>query len=332
LGKDHRTQVKIFIRNIIILMFLLLHGGASLFAQLQSSSSSDYLPGAALRMGFGARGIAMGNALTAVITGDLQAYYNPAVVPFESVPTAVAAYGVLSLDRRLNYLSFTKSLKPNAGISLCIINSGVGDIDGRDRDGVHTDTYSTSENSFMLSFGLHPVPKLSVGICVKVLYYNLFEGMKSTTAALDIGALYLLSEEFTIGGVLQDINAKYKWDTSPLYGINGNSSIEKFPLRKRIGVSWSPANYSLLISSEFEAIGSAAYFRIGSEVEVYDDIFIRGGIDQIALNADMPAKPSLGISVQTKVATWTPAFHYAYVFEPYSPSGIHILSLSMRFK
>jgi hypothetical protein len=324
--------VKPYFRNIALLVLLLSSCSVPAFAQLQSSSSSDYLPGASLRMGFGARGIAMGNALTAVIHGDIQSYYNPAAVPFESVPTAVAAYGVLSLDRRLNYLSFTESLKPNAGISLSILNSGVGDIDGRDRDGVHTETYSTSENSFMLSFGLKPVPKLSVGLTVKVLYYNLFEGMKSTTAALDFGVLYLLSEEFTLGGVVQDINAKYKWDTSPLYGINGNSSIERFALRKRIGISWSPRAYSLLVSSEFEAIGSAAFFRVGSEVEVYEGISLRGGIDQIALNADMPAKPSLGISVQTKLATWTPAFQYAYVFEPYSPSGIHILSLSLRFK
>jgi hypothetical protein len=324
--------VKTYIQNIAATIILLFVGSATTFAQLQSSSSSDHLPGASLRMGFGARGIAMGNAMTSVINGDLQAYYNPAIVPFESVPTVVAAYGVLSLDRRLNYLSYTKSLKPNAGISFSLINSGVGDIDGRDRDGVHTGTYSTSENSFMLSFGLHPVPKLSFGLTVKVLYYNLFEGMKSTTAAFDIGALYLISEELTLGGVLQDINAKYKWDSSPLYGINGNSSVEKFPLRKRIGISWTPSKYSLMVSGEFEAVGSAAFFRIGSEVEVYEGIAIRGGIDQIALNSDLPAKPSLGISVQKILATWTPAFQYAYVFEPYSPSGIHILSLSVRFK
>jgi hypothetical protein len=130
---------------------------------------------------------------------------------------------------------------------------------------------------------------------------------------------------------VQDINAKYKWDTSPLYGIDGNSSVDQFPLRKRIGISWSPSKYSLLISGEFEAIGSAEFFRVGSEIEVYDGIHIRGGIDQIALNADLPAKPAVGISVQTKLSTWTPAFQYAYVFEPYSPSGIHILSFSLKF-
>ena len=69
-----------------------------------------------MRMGFGARGMAMGNAMTAVISGDGQSYYNPAIVPFESEPTVAASYGVLSLDRKLNFLSFTESLKPECWI------------------------------------------------------------------------------------------------------------------------------------------------------------------------------------------------------------------------
>jgi hypothetical protein len=297
---------------------------------LQSGSSIAGLAGAAMRMGFGARGIAMGNSMTAVISGDLQSYYNPAIVPFQSEPTIVAAYGVLSLDRRLNYLSYTKSVKPSAGLSLSIINAGVGNIDGRNREGIHTETFSTSENSFMLTFGLKPVSSFSFGINVKILYYSLFEGVKSTSAALDFGFIYLLSQEITLGAVIQDINAKYKWETSSLYGINGNSSVERFPLRKRIGISWIPADYSSVLSGEFEVIGSASFARIGSEVELFDDINIRGGVDQIALNADLPAKPSLGISARTKLLKWTPAFQYTYVFEPYSPGGIHILSFSLR--
>jgi len=331
MGKNNSVEMNFSPRYIVTSAILSLFFGNVAFSQLQSSSSIAGLAGAPMHMGFGARGIAMGNAMTAVINGDIQAYYNPAVLPFESAPTAVAAYGVLSLDRRLNFLSYTQSLKPNAGISLSIINAGVGDIDGRDGDGIHTQTYSTSENSIMFSFGLQPAPKFSFGVTVKVLYYNFVEGMKSTTAAVDIGALYLLTDEFTLGATVQDINAKYKWDTSPLYGINGNSTVDRFPLRKRIGISWSPSKYFSLVSSEFEAIGSAIFARIGSEIELYDGIHIRGGIDQIAFNADLPAKPSLGISVQTKLSTWTPAFQYAYVFEPYSPSGIHILSFSLRF-
>jgi len=314
---------------VIILSFICIPIIA--LSQLQSSNSISGLAGAPMRMGFGARGMAMGNAMTAVISGDLQSYYNPAIVPFGSEPTVAAAYGVLSLDRRLNYLSYTKSLKPNAGFSLSIINAGVGNIDGRDRDGIHTETYSTSENAFMLSFGIKPTSRFAFGVTAKILYFSLFEGIKSTTAAIDIGAIYLLSQEVTLGAVVQDISAKYKWDTSKLFGQQGYSTSEYFPLRKRIGLSWMPNNYPIILSGEFESIGSMLFVRAGSEIEIYDGVHIRGGIDQIAANADLPAKPALGISLRTKISNWSPSFDYAYIFEPYSPSGIHVLSLALRF-
>jgi hypothetical protein len=323
--------MKTLSRTLILCGLLSSALSLRVLGQMQSSSSVGGSAGAPMRMGFGARGMAMGNAMTAVISGDLQSYYNPAIVPFESVPTAIASYGVLSLDRRLNYLSYTKNLKPNAGFSLSMINSGVGNIDGRDRDGIHTGTYSTSENAFFLSFGLHPNSNFAFGVTAKILYYSLFDEMKSTTAGIDIGVIYLLSQEVTVGAVVQDINAKYKWDSSKLYGQLGNSSSDYFPLRKRIGVSWMPQDFPIIVSGEFESIGSALYLRTGSEIKVYDGVYIRGGIDQIAMNADLPAKPAIGISLQTRVANWTPSFDYAYIFEPYSPSGIHILSLALRF-
>ena len=322
-----KSLCRILLQFVLIsyVMFMTAH------SQLQNSSSIGGLAGAPMRMGFDARGMAMGNAMTAVINGDVQSYYNPAIVPFETEPTVVATYGVLSLDRTLNFLSYTKNVKPDAGFSLSIINAGVGNIDGRDRNGNHTETYSTSENAFMFSFGLKPVPKFALGITAKILYFSLFEGVKSTTAAVDAGVVYMLSQDFTLGCVIQDITAKYKWDTSQLYGQLGSSSSDYFPLRKRVGLSWIPKDYPIIVSGEFEAIGSALFARAGSEIKVYEGVHVRGGIDQIALNADLPAKPSLGISLQTTIVNWTPSFQYTYIFEPYSPSGIHILTIALRF-
>jgi hypothetical protein len=302
------------------------------FCQLQSSNSIGGRAGASMRMGFGARGISMGNAMTAVVGEETQAYYNPAVVPFEISPTAVAAYGALSLDRKLNFLSYSQSLKPNAGISFSIINSGVGDIDGRDRDGNHTGTYSTSENAFAFSFGLKPDPRVSLGVSVKILYYSLYQDVTSTTAGLDFGIIYRISDDFVLGAALQDVDAKYRWDTSHLYGDQlGNSYTDPFPLRKRIGISWRSDPYALLFSTEVEAIGSQSFLRFGAEVGIVKSFFVRAGMDQVALNSDLPAKPSLGLEFRSSLV-WSPAIHYAYVFEPYSPSGIHIFSLSLRFK
>lgn len=333
MGKGVRNpmrQYKSFFKILGVLFLIPVCVG---FAQLQSDNSIGGLAGAPMRMGFGARGIGMGNALSAITTGDLSAYYNPALMPFQSAPEVIAAYGVLSLDRKLNYISFGQSLKPHAGISFALINSGVGNIDGRDADGIHTETYSTSENAFLFSFGIQALPQLSLGLSAKFLYYSLYNDMSSTTAGLDLGVVYLVSDELTIAGVIQDINSKYNWDSSKLYGTAGSTFSDNFPVRKRIAASYNFKQWNLLSDAEIEWIGSAPFARIGAEIGVYQGVVLRSGIDQIDLSGDgISAKPSFGISIATSLGTWTPAFHYAYVIEPTSPSNMHFISLSVRFK
>jgi len=306
-------------------------GAQNLFC---SDGSSDIggLAGAPFRMGFAARGIGMGNSLTAVPYGNINSYYNPALLPYQPAPTVLLSYGSLSLDRRLNFVSYAQHLNPDAGISVGIINAGVSNLDGRDNDGQPTETYSTSENQFFLSFGLNPDKKLSFGVTAKVLYYHLFTDVKSTTFGVDLGALYSISDELKLGVVVQDMLSKYRWDTSNLYGLEGSSYENDFPPRRRMGLSYFSRDWGLVVSGEIEWIGSAGFARFGTELDLFSGLQIRGGIDQISFSGDVAAKPSIGFSVQTQVAAWNPRIDYAYVIEPYISSGMHYLTLSLSFQ
>jgi len=298
----------------------------------QEISSVAGRAGAPFRMGFGARGIGMGNALTSTPTGDIASYYSPALLPYQDRPVALLSYGSLAFDRKLNFASYTQHVDRYAGISLGIINSGVGSIEGRDRDGNATEIYSTSENQFFLSFGLRPSPMFSFGVTAKILYYSLFTDVRSTTFGMDFGGLYRISDELTVGLVVQDVLSKYKWDTTKLYGLSGSSYDEKFPLRKRLGLSYILPSHGMVLAADFELIASDAFWRIGIEVELLEGFQIRGGVDQIAFSGNIEAIPALGLGFQTSVSTWTPRVDYAFVLEPYSPSGMHILTLSLRFQ
>ncbi|MCK5087742.1 MAG: hypothetical protein KAQ90_09490, partial [Melioribacteraceae bacterium] len=121
------------------LFILILIGFASLtFAQSEYTEIASR-PGAFSRMGFGARGIGMGNSMSAVIDGNLVSYYNPASIVFQDDNSFQTSYSFLSQDRSLNYLSFTRRFefgktnkdgavndKPRstAGISIGVINAG----------------------------------------------------------------------------------------------------------------------------------------------------------------------------------------------------------------
>ena len=305
----------------------------SLFLLSTSNGQIGGMPGAYSRLGFGARGIGMGNAMTAVTSGDVVSYYNPALLPWMEYRQATASYGILSLDRKLNYLSYSQTLPPNAGISFGIINSGVSNIDGRDSDGEPTGALRTSENQFFLGFAARFKGGFSIGLNIKFLYYHLYTDLTSTTVGVDFGALLPLGEWLTLGATVRDINSKYKWNTTQLYGQQGGATEDLFPQLFTFGAAYRLPD-SLGIASadvEFSNVNTIVA-RVGVEVPLIPEITVRGGIDRIDLKEKGNGiGPSFGFTAKKNLGGWTPAVHYAFVIEPFSPSGIHVVSISVVF-
>ena len=313
-------------RKILLTLSLVVLESALVQAQLSG------LPGAFARLGFGPRGMGMGNAMIAMREGEITGFYNPAATPFMETRVAAGSYGLLSLDRSLNTLSYSQSVQPSAGFSIGILNSGVRKIDGRDADGFQTEEYFTSENQFALSFADKISRYVSLGVGLKIYYYRLFEKISSTNLGVDIGTLVRLTERLTVGAAVQDINSKYKWDTSNLYGDQGNSTTEKFPLLRKIGASYSLSELSSIISVELENSNSNTnIIRLGGEVNLSDQISVRAGLDHWDVKQSEQASPTFGFSLRTSIENFTPAINYAYVVEPYGLFAMHIISLSTRF-
>jgi hypothetical protein len=303
------------------------------------------MPGAFSRMGFGARGMGMGNALSAVTEGNLVSYYNPALSVFQQDNAFQTSYSFLSLDRSLNFLNFTRkfdfysakdsSQQPSAtaGVSVGIINSGVNNIDGRDNDGNKTGNLSTSENQFFVAVANKFSKKLAFGIAVKIYYYKLYEQITSSGVGLDIGALYTLNKHWNISLVLADLNSQYKWDTAPVYNEQGSTSTDKFPTLKKIGVSYTNDDYGIIASAELESSnGGTNILRGGIEFNIFKDLYLRGGIDQFNLsNSDYAVNPSLGFSYFKAVGNIRLGVDYAFVVEPYSSQDRHIVGLNINF-
>jgi hypothetical protein len=305
-------------------------------------------PGSFSRIGFGARGIGMGNAMIAVTEGNLVSYYNPAATVFQKDNSFQTAYTVLSLDRSLNFLNFTRKFdfyssrdtstierKPSstAGISVGIINSGVGKIDGRDNNGLKTEELSTSENQFFLSLANRFSDKLSVGVSAKMYYYKLYEEITSTAIGLDIGLLYNLNDEWNFALMISDINSRYDWDTAPVYDRDGITTKDQFPLLKKIGFSYMKRDYGLLIGVEFEnSDAKTNILRFGAEYNIYDQFYLRAGLDQWNLsNQDWPVKPSAGFSYFKQFESIIAGISYTFQIEQYSPSDRHIVGVSVNF-
>jgi hypothetical protein len=333
------------LKKIIIAIILLT--STIIIAQPQFTEIAARV-GAFSRMGFGARGIGMGNAMSAVITGELVSHYNPAVTVFQENNSVLTGYSFLSIDRNLNFLSYTRRFdfyskkdslvenrKPanSAGVSIGIINSGVSNIDGRDNNGLPTGELSTSENQFYLAVANRFSDKLSVGITAKFYYYKLFEDINTTSFGIDIGALYKINDQFTVALAVIDINSKYKWDTSPAYKKNGVITEDKFPNLRKLGVSYLNKKIGILGTLEYEnSSAETNILRGGVEYNIYDGLYLRGGIDQFNIsNTDWPIRPSLGFSFYKSFGNLKVGVDYAFVIEQYSSNDRHIIGLTFNF-
>jgi hypothetical protein len=328
------------------IFFIIILFTAVTYSQPKYSEISS-MPGAFSRMGFGARGIGMGNVLSSVKEGNLVSYYNPALASFQNEMSFQTSYSLLSLDRKLNFVSFTRKfelgkmatpegeVKPRsvAGISAGIINAGVSNIDARDAQGIKTGDISTSENQFFIAVSNKFSDKFAIGIAFKFYYYKLFEEFTSTGLGFDIGALYSFNELLTLSFVVKDINSKYEWDSGKIYGQSGRQSKDKFPLLTKVGISYKFIDPKIIAAIEFENTNvGAKYFRAGAEYNIYPDLYLRAGIDRVDVaNLDVPVKPSFGFSYFYLINSFRIGIDYAFVIEPYSSSDQHIIGINVNF-
>lgn len=320
-----------------------------------SAAGQDFGAGAFSRMGFGARGIAMGNALIADPSGNVSAYYNPALAPTSTGQRVAASAAILSFDRELQFLEFTTPLGPTAGLGFGLIHAGVGDIDGRDVNGVHTETLSTDEFNIFLAFGNRFAERLSVGAALKLYQADYGDFVDQPLSfALDLGAHVTVTERLHIGASVHDLLAKYEWDAST---PNGRSVTDEFPVRVRLGLAYAMLDERLRLVGEYESrltereerfrvpvatttgprtrIETNALLlhngrvRLGAAYQLIDILEVRAGVDRIGVGDAEGLRPSAGFGLEQTVGTLDLTLGYAVVLEPNTRDAMNLFTLAI---
>lgn len=325
-----------------------------------SLAQSGGFSGAFTRMGFGPRGMAMGNALGTVSQEGIYAHYNPALAAYTVGNQIDMSTALMSFDRSLNAINATFPLPPNAGLNFGLINANVYDIDGRTSSGYHTDYLSTHEFQLFAAFGLNISPRVKVGASVKLHLASYHEEISNATGAgFDLGFIVEPTSSWRIGFAIQDLISEYNWDTTPLYGtLGGRSQNNPFPTRFRFSSSYLLSDLDLLLSSEYEiqlqnaeyqrtniASGSvppqnrtrlddvttsSQLFRIGAAWSAHERITLRGGWEVMDLEfVEETHKISAGFSVHLPYDALRPSIDYTFVREPLGIAGIHVLALRL---
>lgn len=240
--------------------------------------------GAYLRMGLGARSIAMGNTGIAETPTAYSAFYNPAIYGYIQDKKAGLSHSFLSLDRHVNFISYSMQVPPGAGFSIGWIESGVGELISRNSIGLATGNINQTANAVLFSFGRAFSPKISVGVTIKILWEFINDGTdefdySSAGVGFDLGVLYRFTEDITFGYQMRDIKSKLKANTDKIFE-RGGTTIDYFPLIHKIGGSYKTAIEWLKVNYEFEWSNKKDYIHhLGAEALWAKNLAIRVGLD-----------------------------------------------------
>ena len=299
--------------------------------------------GAFSRLGFGARGMALGNALTADPSADVSPHYNPALLPSASGQRVSASAALLSFDRDLQFLEFTTPLGPTAGIGLSFTHAGVSDIDGRNADGVHTETLSTDEFALSLSFGNRFADWFAVGTALTLYQSDLVPEVDPVRGfGVDLGVSVDATDRLRLAGTVHDLLAEYSWDAS---AVGGSSHTDRFPVRVQLGASYGLLDERLRLLAEVESryterdrrvqdllvtstgpqqqARTESFLvhdlrgRVGASYQPVDILKVRVGLDRIGVDDASGLRPSAGFGVRQTVGNLDLRIHYTATLEPY---------------
>jgi hypothetical protein len=361
LSKPHKILASVIkLPSVKLSMILLLGASAILFSARFSCAQNGGYAGAYTRMGFGPRGMAMGNAMTSVEDEGIYAHYNPALAAWVENNQVDISVAAMTFNRSLNSVNATFKLPPQAGIDIGLINAGVGSIDGRSNSGYHTNYFSTQQFQLFADFGINVNPRLQIGAGIKINYADFHKNVSSSTGTgFDIGFLYQPVTNLNIGFTIQDLLAAYTWDTQKYYGSAGSlQTKDRFPRRLKLGVSYRFLHKKLVVASDWElrlqqsdaittelisvngipatrditqsTTSKSKLWRIGASYHIHKRFTLRAGWQVNDLKQSSETNiPSLGFSLQLPFDHFSPSIDYAFLREPDAVANMHVFSLRL---
>jgi len=331
-----------------------------------ASGAAAQGPGAFMRMGLGARSVAM-PAQTADRSGYASPYLNPSLAPFQPAQGVELSAGLLAFDRTWEAVQVAAPLQPKSGFAAGVLHGGVENIDGRDASGQPTDGgteggfYQADEYAFFATFGTQLTSRVSAGAGLRLYRTELFEGVDAPTAiGIALGLSAQLTDHVSAGLAVDDLFARYEWTTS---GTVSASATDYFPTRVRGGLATTFGTRAngkprLTVAAEGElfvqpaeatrpvgviVIGTApsedettvdyrladVLGRVGAEAWVTDGFAARLGLDRIGAGSAGELRPSAGFGIEQRFVELDLRVDYAVVVEPFGSALMHLATIRL---
>jgi hypothetical protein len=171
-----------------------------------------------LKVGVGARELALGSAASVLTEGANAANWNPGKLADVKQKSLSASYNMLFIDESQGYLGYASPLESGAGVIGAGLNYlTVSDIEKRAGDTDKADSkFSNNNMALTLSYARAEVsPGLALGANLKYISQKL-DVQTDKAIAVDLGSTYKLSSAWTAAFVVQNLGGRIGPDQLPL--------------------------------------------------------------------------------------------------------------------
>ncbi|MDD2805964.1 MAG: PorV/PorQ family protein [Elusimicrobiales bacterium] len=271
-----------------------------------------------LKVGVGARELAMGSAASVLTEGAGAANWNPAKLAGLKGKHLSASYNMLFIDESQGYLGFASELKDDKGV----IGGGlnyltVGDIERRAGDTETPDSLFDSNNmALAFTYARAEVkPGLALGASLKYISQDL-DTQTDKAVALDLGSTYKLNDIYTAAFVIQNLGGKVGPDNLPLLFKGG------------VARAFLDGKLAAAADVDWLAYDERFYLDLGAEYQLNKSLAFRAGYQVGRAQDELGGLTGLGAGLGLKFDRFS--LDYAYV--PFGDLGdTHRMTLGFNF-
>lgn len=260
-----------------------------------------------LKIGAGARAIALGESYISIADDPTATYWNPSGISQIEKFSLHVTQNFWLLDMSHQYVSFVAPFKfGNLAASACYSHSGTIE---KYVDFEKVGEYEASDLALAITYGRSIIEDLHVGITIKGIH-QVIEDEKAQAIAADLGVMYTLPfvDGLKVGGVIQNIGKEIRFI----------SEKEPLPLITGLGVSYSRKIFlvtaDLKKHNDYELKGN-----FGTEFNINELVYLRGGYNT-----------AKSFSIGAGVNVWKCSIDYA-IERHDELDNAHYISVDFRF-
>ncbi|MDQ3020700.1 MAG: PorV/PorQ family protein [Bacteroidota bacterium] len=283
-------------KNHIIKIFLLMFVCSNIFAQNDGAGNTGL---AFLKLGVGARSIAMGEAYSSLSDDATAFIYNPARLNFGVTSNVSLMHNASVQDVNTDFIAAKFTLGSKLALGVGFFSTSVNDIEIRQIPGASIGTFDAQNLSTGVSLGYKINPNLSVGVTGKFLFEKIYVD-EASGFGFDIGSNYS-KDNFSFALVLSNLGSMTE--------LKNQKS--KLPSSIRLGGSYKYTKNNLGLTFGLDGLkvfdGGEFHVLAGGEAGYKDFVFLRLGYQTSFENKGI----STGLGFKYK------AFTVDYAFVPY---------------